>query len=134
MIEDVFAFVPFLFETTNNTPIITTKIYASACFKIRVVHTKHWTQGDNGQYFYFFESELEEMVGDQNWNGMTFEVIQEGSQNWTGKVIVWKAADHSAAHGRRNDGTSARGQWATGDTIKLKRCLEIPNPPKIPSF
>ena len=74
------------------------------------------------------------MVGDQNWNGMTFEVMQEGSQSWTGKVILWKGADHSAAHGRRNDGTSAPRQWATGDTIKLKGCQEIPGPPKSPAY
>ena len=118
----------------ENASIINSKLHALACSKVRVIHTNHWTQGDNGQYFYFSESEVEKMVGDQNWNGMTFEVMQVGSQSWTGKVILWKGADHSAAHGRRNDGTSAQGQWATGDTIKLKGCQEIPDPPKSPTF
>ena len=74
------------------------------------------------------------MLETENWNGMTLEVIQEGSHTWTGKVIVWKNHDHSSAHGRRNDGTSAPGQWAAGDTIQLQRCKEIPNPPKIPQL
>ena len=72
------------------------------------------------------------MLGDKNWNHLTLEVIQKGSQNWMGKVIVWKDSNLSAAHGRRNDGTSAHGQWATGDTIQLQRCKPIPNPPKSP--
>ena len=57
------------------------------------------------------------MVGYEDWSQKTFEVMQYGSQSWTGQVKVWK--DESGAHGRRDpyDG-AADGQWKTGDTIK----------------
>ena len=102
------------------------------CSKVQVKHTNHWRDGDTGQYFYFSESDLDRMVGDKNWNHVTLEVRQEGSQNWSGKVIVWKDSDTSSAHGRRNDGTSNHGQWAAGDMIQLQRCKPIPNSPKSP--
>ena len=88
------------------------------------MHTNHWRDGDTGEYFYFSEDDFEEMVGkDEDWGNKKFEVIQRGSQNWTGTVIVWNSKLWSGAHGRR-DKDSNPGQWAPGDTIELKSCSQ----------
>ena len=52
---------------------------------------------------------------------MSFDIIQEGSQNWIGKVKVWKTDTISLVVGRRQHG-SAEGQWAAGDEIILRNC------------
>ena len=85
------------------------------------MHTIHWRNGDTGQYFYINEKEVEEMVGYADWGGKEFDVIQTGSRKWSGSVIIWKKGSHSAAHGRRIEGSTAK-QWAAGDTIKLQIC------------
>ena len=59
------------------------------------------------------------MIGTEDWNNEEFDVIQEGSQTWYGRVKVWK---HGGAHGRRASG-SRSGQWAKDDTIKLTSCV-----------
>jgi hypothetical protein len=90
------------------------------------LHTAH-EYGDTGKYFYFSEDEFSRMVGHENWDDETFEVVQEGSQSWTGQVIVWKKVGvgkfESGDHGRRKTG-DGDGQWEEGDTISLKSCLE----------
>ena len=64
------------------------------------------------------------MAGEEDWDNKRFDVIQRGSQNWTGKVIVWNSKWwNSGPHGRRNSG-SAPGQWAPGDTLELHSCSE----------
>ena len=85
---------------------------------ITVLHTNHWTEGNTGRYFYFNETKFDEIVGRTNWSAESFEVVQSGSQEWNGTVVVWKGDSHSAAHGRRTDG-SAANQWQTGDIIVL---------------
>ena len=68
------------------------------------------------------------MIGKPDWTSKTYEVIQRGSKIWTGKVKVW---DDSAGlyagsgryTGRRYSG-AAPGDWAAGDTIQLKACVE----------
>ena len=63
------------------------------------------------------------MVGIEDWNNEEFDVIQEGSQSWTGWVKVWKVVEvHGEAHGRRLRGRSS-GQWVKGDTTKLTSCV-----------
>ena len=61
------------------------------------------------------------MVGNEDWNGEKFKVIQKGSHSWSGTVIVWKGNSKTGAHGRRNS-KSRPGQWASRDSIKLKSC------------
>ena len=59
---------------------------------------------------------------DEDWDNKKFEVVQRGSKDWTGTVIVWNSKFwNSGAHGRRDNG-SGEGQWAPGDTIELKNC------------
>ena len=79
------------------------------------MNTNHWQLGDTGKYFYFAEEEFSTMVGYEDWSDKLFEVMQHGSQSWTGQVKVWK--HDSGAHGRRDSG-SAAGQWHAGDTIQ----------------
>ena len=88
---------------------------------IKVMHTIHWSNGDTGQYFYINEQEVEDMVGYADWSGKEFDVIQTGSRNWSGSVIIWKSGSHSAAHGRRIE-ESATKQWAAGDIIRMQIC------------
>ena len=71
--------------------------------------------------FYFNENEFNKMVGHSDWGGNTFEVVQQGSKSWTGKVVVWNGVNN--VHGRRNS-NAGNGDWAQGDTIKLKTCAE----------
>ena len=72
-------------------------------------------------YFYFSEEAFSKMVGNDNWDNKVFEVTQEGSQPWEGQVKVWKRS--SGHHGRRDKGPSP-GQWAEGDVIKMKYCVD----------
>ena len=67
---------------------------------------------------------MNKMVGHTNWNNEKFEITQQGSQDWTGEVVVWKTSTEGAPHGRRVTG-SAPAQWATGDMIKLRLCSDI---------
>ena len=61
------------------------------------------------------------MVGNEDWDGKEFEIAQDGSHSWDGKVIVWKRA--SGSHGRKLDGP-ADGDWGKGDRIMLEGCTE----------
>ena len=98
---------------------------ASQCPTVVVEHTNHWAKGDNGQYFYFSAASMDAMVGHGNWSHKTFNIVQQGSHHWSGKVLVW--GDHaSGAHGRRVSDVGGRdqpGQWAAGDTISLQSCM-----------
>merc|ERR1719510_481571 len=61
--------------------------------------------------------------------GHEFDVLQEGSQVWSGRVVIWN--NFNGIHGRRVNGTAA-GQWATGDTITLQICLDPEAPVEDP--
>ena len=74
-----------------------------------------------GSHFFFLPEEFTKMVGTDRWRGKEFEVIQDGSKSWTGKVEVWSVA--TGAHGQKVDGY-AEGDWRAGDTITLKACSE----------
>ena len=91
------------------------------CQKVEIAHTDHWRDGNTGQYFYFSEQQFDQLVGKKYWTNEKFDVVQKGSQLWHGKIIVWKGAKISGAHGRRDSG-SAVGQWVSGDTIELQTC------------
>ena len=90
----------------------------ATCPKVNVLHTKH-SSGDNGRYFFFSKEEFSKLVGDDNWNGQEFEIVQYGSHSWRGKVKVWSVA--SGSHGRKVDG-DANGDWKKDDTIMLQTC------------
>ena len=90
-------------------------------------HTNHPTNGDTGKYFFFDEDDFTEMVGDDGWDGSTFEIIQTGSQNWAGTVKVWKETTaNGGAHGRRDSGADS-DQWTADDTIILQSCEGTPS-------
>ena len=90
-----------------------------------MLHTNHWRDGDTGEFFYFSGTDFDEMLGnEEDWDNKKFDVIQRGSQEWTGTVIVWNSKFwNSGAHGRRDQDSDA-GQWAPGDTIELKSCSQ----------
>ena len=69
------------------------------------------------------------MVGESDWKDNTFEVIQRGSKSWTGTIKVWNSSNQNGFHGRRDTGekgikNAETGEWAQGDTIQLKPCVE----------
>ena len=68
------------------------------------------------------------MVGERAWNAKTYEVIQRGSKFWTGKVKVWDGTTGDyAGSGRysgRRDSDAEDGNWAAGDILQLKACVE----------
>ena len=68
------------------------------------------------------------MIGNYDWNSKRYDVIQRGSNIWTGKVVVWDGTTGQYAGDGRYSGRrhpdSAAGNWATGDTIQLKTCVE----------
>lgn len=82
----------------------------------------------DGKYFYFSKEEFSKMVGNENWNEQEFEIVQEGSHSWEGKVVVYKSVDRwndESIYGRKADGEGAAdGDWKTSDTITLKRCID----------
>ena len=93
------------------------------CSPVKLLPPKYDT---TGEYFYLNVSDVEKMTGNKNWKidtleSLTFDIIHQGSQNWIGKVKVWKTDTISVAVGRRHHG-SAEGQWAAGDVIRLKNC------------
>ena len=83
---------------------------------MRVLHTRHWKHGDNGEYFYFSAIALDKMLGRTDWNGETFDIIQAVSQDWRGEVQVWR---FGMPNGRRVSGNQP-GQWQAGDIIALQ--------------
>ena len=92
-------------------------------------HTHHPLLGDTGKFFFFDENDFNKMVGDTGWNSKSYEVIQRGSKNWTGKVRVWDSSSPYGASGRTDLGdkgykNAKAGDWAQGDTIQLKACVE----------
>jgi len=99
-----------------------TCVRPAKCSEVDVLHTKHWTDGNTGEYFYFSATDFDEMLGRSDWDGETFNVVQEGSQEWSGKVKVWKKSLlNKGPNGRRASG-SKPGQWRRGDTIALQEC------------
>ena len=64
------------------------------------------------------------MIGVTNWNDKKYEVIQRGSNSWKGRVIVWDGSTGKYGLAGRRDAGQAAGQWAQGDTIQLKACVE----------
>ena len=108
---------------TNNMSInniVLNFIYSRiVCLMVGVLGTDHPTAGDTGKYFFFSKEDMDSMLGEDNWSGKKYVVIQEGSQHWTGEVVIWK--NNNGIHGRRNTG-AANGQWASGDTISLSSC------------
>ena len=71
-------------------------------------------------------------------NNGIYEIVQTGSQNWEGNVVVWDDSAWDAydpetidleegqgSHGRRAPyETSGANQWAAGDIIQLKSCVD----------
>ena len=112
----------------NRDLIIVEFSFTAQCATVRVLNTNHPNDGDTGKYFYFDKSEFTKMIGKPDWNTKTYNVIQRGSKIWTGKVKVWdssagKYAGSGRYAGRRDSGSEA-GNWAAGDTIQLKACVE----------
>ena len=72
-------------------------------------------------YFSFigFEDDMAELYGYSSWNRQNVEVVQRGSQTWTGTIIAWSAEKV----GRRAEG-AAGGQWQAGDTLTVKACAK----------
>ena len=116
-----------LLKFTRNL-IIVELLFAAKCATVSVLHTNHPRHGDDGKYFFFDEKDFTKMVGERNWNAKTYEVIQRGSKFWTGKVIVWDGTTGEfAGSGRysgRRDSDAVDGNWAAGDIIQLKACVE----------
>ena len=103
-------------------------LYTDPCASVNVLNTNHPDNGDNGKYFYFDKGEFTKMFGKADWNGKRYDVVQRGSKTWTGKVVVWdgttgKYAGTGRYSGRRDSG-AVDGNWAAGDTIQLKACVE----------
>ena len=94
------------------------KNVAFSCAAINVQAPQYDT---TGEYFYMHVSDFEDVIGNKNWDGKQFDIIQDGSHNWMGKVKVWKTDNISLAVGRRDYG-NAEEQWNVGDTIRLQGC------------
>ena len=106
-------------------------LFTVQCATVSVLHTKMnsiQVDSDSGKYFVFDENDFTKMVGEKDWNAKTYEVIQQGSKNWTGTIIIWNKGPYGS-HGRRHSGgpkddlkKAKAGDWAQGDTIQLKSC------------
>jgi len=72
--------------------------------------------------FWLSDEDMNEMIGNRDWNGKTFDVIQRrgGKVQWSGRVIVWNVRGR-LAYGRRYRGAKS-GQWDLRDRIELKSC------------
>ena len=97
-------------------------ISVPTCPTVNILHTKHDVNGDTGKYFFFSKEEFSNMVGYENWNGQEFEIDQQGSNSWKGKVIVW-SDEKLGPHGRKSQG-SKDGNWKKSDIIKLLKCSQ----------
>ena len=79
---------------TIKISTITLFIISVICPTVTILHTKHSTFGDKGQYFYVSKEELSKMIGIDKFNaipstGNVITVIQKGSQSWEGRVRIW---------------------------------------------
>ena len=97
-------------------------LFTDVCATVRVNVTKHPL--GKSKYFYFDENDITKMVGETDWNGKTFEVIQRGSKSWIGNITVWDSSHNYGANGRRDWAIAKIGDWVDGDTIQLKSCVE----------
>ena len=62
------------------------------------------------------------MLGRTDWGPETIGVVQKGSQEWSGKIKVFKEdASNNGAHGRRAEDADP-GQWQQNDIIELQTC------------
>ena len=106
--------------------IIIELVFSVKCARVSVLHTNHPTHGDDGKYFLFDADDFSKMVGETDWNGNEYEVIQGGSKNWLGKVQVWDRTtlEKGAFAGGRRVAGFAAGDWAKGDTIQIKACTK----------
>ena len=106
--------------------IIVELLFAVYCERVSVLHTNHPNHGDDGEYFFFDANDFAKMVGDTDWNGKEYEVIQRGSKNRTGTIQVWDRTtlEEGAFAGGRRVAGSAAGDWVQGDTIQIKACNE----------
>ena len=89
-----------------------------------MIHTNHPRDGDNGKYFFFDATDFTKMVGETDWDDKTYEVIKRGCNSWTGMIRVWDGSTGKYGLAGRRDAGQAAGQWAQGDTILLKACVE----------
>ena len=64
--------------------IIIELLFVVKCARVSVLHTNHPSHGDDGKYFFFDADDFTKMVGETDWNGNEYEVIQRGSESWTG--------------------------------------------------
>ena len=94
-----------------------------------------------GRYFYFNEEDINKMVGNGDWNGEKFDVVQkrwswtidnrwERRKIWSGQVVLWKAKKYyfdpdGVGHGRRYPKNESKVfQFAPSDSIELKSCVD----------
>ena len=104
-------------------------ISVPTCPTVTILHTKHpkHDANDTGKYFFFSKEEFSNMVGYENWNRQEFEINQQGSRSWKGKVIVWSDGEFGS-HGRKVTEDYDWGfewrDWKKGDMIKLLKCSQ----------
>ena len=80
-----------------------------------MLHTKHKTAGDTGEYFYFAKSTWVETFGAApNGSPVYVTVKRNGEAHWKGNVVVWDS--DNGVHGRRAEGAGAN-QWTDDDVI-----------------
>ena len=96
-------------------------LFTAHCETVSVLHTNHLLLGNTGKHFFFEASDFTKMVGETDWNEKRYEVIQAGSKSWTGTIIVKDGT--WGAHGMK-DSSAVEGDWAQGDRIQLKSCVE----------
>ena len=94
-------------------------LFTDGCATVRVNVTKHPL--GKSKYFYFDENDFTKMVGETDWKGKRYDVIQGGSKSWTGTIMV--KDDTWGVHGMK-DSSAIEGDWAQGDRIQLKSCVE----------
>ena len=100
---------------------IVENLFTADCETVSVLNTRHPFWGDTGKHFFFEASGFTKMVGETDWNTKKYEVIQHGSKSWTGTIIVLD--DTYGTYGMRDSG-AAEGDWAQGDLIQLRSCVE----------
>ncbi len=77
--------------------------------------------GDLGKYFNFSIVEVDEIIGNTDWDGINVQ-IRNDETGQVAKAILWRSSNGGSVgdgHGRWDDGTANPWQWRVGDNLTI---------------
>ena len=104
--------------STNLTENIATSDQDIGTFE--VLSVDH-ASGDIGKYFNFSIVEVDEIIGNTDWDSINVQIRNEETGQ-VAKAILWRSSNGGSVgdgHGRWDDGTANPWQWRVGDNLTI---------------